>query len=147
MQHEGGGACSCQPARRAYRRHATTSIRRPLPPAHWTNTLRPAPTPPHPPHPQAIERNERGRKVFVRGRARDALPQYFRLIRPATGYAANDIDYDTYRKYDKVRGGLRKGGAAQIGRLGCGVLLWHWHGIDYGTYRKYDKMRRQGGDV
>jgi hypothetical protein len=41
---------------------------------------------------QAIERNERGRKVQGRGRARTALPSYFRLVRPGTGYAGTDID-------------------------------------------------------
>eukprot|EP00198_Chlamydomonas_reinhardtii_P003137 XP_001692473.1 predicted protein [Chlamydomonas reinhardtii] len=60
---------------------------------------------------EAIERNERGRKVQGRGRARTALPSYFRLVRPGTGYAATDIDRDTLRSRgyrpvsdDRIRG-------------------------------------------
>lgn len=41
---------------------------------------------------QAIERNERGRRVQGRGRGRHTQPQYFRLLRPTTGYADSDID-------------------------------------------------------
>ncbi|GIM03776.1 hypothetical protein Vretimale_8391, partial [Volvox reticuliferus] len=58
----------------------------------------------------AIERNERGRKIQGRGRNRSLLPQYFRLIRPGTGYAGGDIDRDEFKKRfqsvsdDRVKG-------------------------------------------